>query len=57
MALLTKIFGKSGAQLEVDPTFMAARIAMRPLDYKKNGRVLMKKAQVFKKKARFWVVF
>lgn len=40
MALLTKIFGKSGHQLEVDPTFMAARIAMRPLDYKKNGRVL-----------------
>ena len=40
MALLTNLFGKSGHQLEVDPTFMAARIAMRPLDYVKNGRVL-----------------
>lgn len=40
MALLTEIFGKSGHQLEVDKTFMAARVAMRPLDYKKNGRVL-----------------
>ena len=40
MALLTNLFGKSGSQLEVDPTFLAARVAMRPLEYAKDGRVL-----------------
>lgn len=40
MALLTRLFGKSGHEIEVDPTFMAARIAMRPLEYNFAGRVL-----------------
>ena len=41
MALVSGIYGgKSGKQLEVDPTFMAARIAFRPLDYASEGRVL-----------------
>ena len=40
MAFLTEVFGKSKESLEVDKTFLAARVAMRPLDYKKNGRVL-----------------
>lgn len=40
MALLTNLFGKSGHELEVDPTFLAARIAMRPLEYVKDGRIL-----------------
>ena len=40
MALLTNLFGKSGNQLEVDPTFLAARVAMRPLEYVKDGRIL-----------------
>lgn len=40
MAFLTNVLGKSGTQLEVDPMFMAGRVAMRPLDFKKNGRVL-----------------
>ena len=41
MGVLTKIFGtKETSQMEVDPTFMAARVAMRPLEYKSSGRIL-----------------
>ena len=40
MALITGIEGKSEVQLEVDRTFLAARIAARPLDYASEGRVL-----------------
>lgn len=40
MALLTNLFGKAGHQLEVDATHLAARIAMRPLDHVKDGRIL-----------------
>lgn len=40
MALLTNLFGKSGHELEVDPTFLAARVAMRPLEHVKDGRIL-----------------
>ena len=39
--LLTKIMGTKETQvLEVDPTFLAARVAMRPLEYVANGRIL-----------------
>lgn len=41
MSFMTKIFGSNDtAQMEVDPTFMAARVAMRPLEYKASGRIL-----------------
>mgnify|MGYP001570962916 FL=1 len=40
MALITTLFGKSGHQLEVDPTHLAARVAMRPLEHVKDGRIL-----------------
>lgn len=41
MAILSKIFGtKDTSQMEVDPTFMAGRIAMRPLDHVAGGRIL-----------------
>src|SRR3990167_3673609 len=41
MALVSGIYGgKSEKQLEVDPTFLAAHIAFRPLDYASEGRVV-----------------
>ena len=40
MALLYNLLGKSGHTQEVDPTFLAARIAMRPLEYARDGRIL-----------------
>jgi len=36
-----RVVGKDGVtQLVVDPTFMAARVALRPLDYRKEGIIL-----------------
>lgn len=40
MPLSTNIVGTSNVQLAVDPTFMAARIALRPGEYVTNGRTL-----------------
>lgn len=40
MAMQTKILGASGNEMEVDKTFLAARVAMRPLEYVNQGRVL-----------------
>ena len=37
---LTTVVGKSGAELEVDPTFLAARVVAYPLEYATQGRVL-----------------
>lgn len=36
----TKIVGPMGNEMEVDKTFLAGRIAMRPLEYASKGRVL-----------------
>jgi hypothetical protein len=36
----TQVLGKSGNPLEVDPQYLAARIALRPLDYTGQGKVL-----------------
>ena len=36
----TKVVGSTGVELAVDPTFLAARMALRPLEHASKGRVL-----------------
>jgi hypothetical protein len=36
----TQVLGKSNNQLEIDPLYLAARIALRPLDYTGYGKIL-----------------